>query len=228
MQVEIKSDPSVKPIVIVTGVGRCGTSFVAQCFQELGMNLGHISNFENTSKAGLEAFEVVDVNNEMMKFYPFPNHYPSDPREIKYILSKFETQMRTAIKGRDVVKDPRFCKTLPVWLASGLVKEVIMLKRDHAIDSVVSTWMTGHGMASSLPDLYRIFGQAMWTLLSTDILYHVYSFPSFINDPNEAFATMIKRVTDKSIEEVKAAIAKVYKPEYVVYSTPGDNAGKLK
>ena len=60
---------------IITGIGRCGTSFLTKLFQDLGYYVGDKDYINDKVNGGMEDTEVVRINEEIMdKFqYQFMN-----------------------------------------------------------------------------------------------------------------------------------------------------------
>lgn len=113
----------MKPVTIITGTGRSGTSFIALAFREAGVDVPG-SNLSPTVRAGLEDKDVVAVNEWILKTSPYP-----ECRESKKLVNEFGAKMANAVDGHRVVKDPRFSFTLDAWIHADLVDRVIVTVR---------------------------------------------------------------------------------------------------
>ena len=112
------------PITVITGGGRCGTSFVAQVFQAAGVDPG--GGFDSEIRAGWEYAPVVAVNDEIRKETEFLSCADSDR-----LLPDLRARLSSAVEGKSVVKDPRFSFLLDLWVHAGLVERVILLSRPY-------------------------------------------------------------------------------------------------
>ena len=99
---------------IVTGLGRSGTSFVAQILNSCGLFMGQYFNDE--VNAGFEHPDVVRLNKKILKG-DFWGH-----------TSETEEIMRVARTVR-AAKDPRFVITLGNWVRAGASIEGVFLCR---------------------------------------------------------------------------------------------------
>lgn len=101
---------------IITGVGRCGTSFLIKYCKEIGLNIGN-AKWIKSYNAGLEDRETIIINEHILK-------HGYDSTAIS-MLNNFP--------ARDVIKDPRFLidsKLIGYWKIHFPELQVIWLSRD--------------------------------------------------------------------------------------------------
>jgi len=52
-------------MIMITGLGRCGTSFFAQLFKNLGWGVGYTLNFHDELRAGMELIPAYHISRDM-------------------------------------------------------------------------------------------------------------------------------------------------------------------
>jgi len=124
---------------IITGMHRSGTSLVGRLFFEAGADMGNPDTFYRADRwnpegyyeqPDIHAINMPLINGPWWKFSYF--WLPSTQTIIKR-ARKMEDQIRdTALMYRGkVVKETRFCLTLPAWLEFGAqVEGIIICLRD--------------------------------------------------------------------------------------------------
>lgn len=124
---------------IITGMHRSGTSLVANLFYNVGADLGNPETFYRADRWNSDGYfeqqEILDINIPLIngpwgKLSYF--HLPSTNTIRKRADKISDTIRHTADKYRDkVVKETRFCLTLPVWIKYGLkIDGIIVCLRD--------------------------------------------------------------------------------------------------
>jgi hypothetical protein len=116
--------------------------------------------------------------------------------------------------GASVVKDPRFCWTLPVWLEAGCaVKSVVMCLRD--LDAVVDSrskafghMVLEHGRSWAKNDFAYGIGLVMASATAHRVPVVVLRFPDLLDDPSDLYARL-PLPEHRSWEEFSAAFEKV-------------------
>lgn len=118
--------PSISPIIVL-GMHRCGTSATAGLLSTMGLSAGthlFLGN-EFNQKGYFEDSRIVKLHDELLiglgsswkDLRPLPEGWMNTP--LTFAISE---QLRilirdTASQGRQwVIKDPRMCKLLPLWL----------------------------------------------------------------------------------------------------------------
>lgn len=142
-------------MIIVAGMHRSGTSLTAQILQSLGADFGPDSEMweadQWNANGYLERRDVIDVNSQaitginrtdsrsvaaasQLSYLRMPK-----PEKIAERVAKNPAALASvsATTAGLAVKDPRFCLTLPQWLAAGAVDAVVVALR-HPSASVAS------------------------------------------------------------------------------------------
>ena len=124
---------------IITGMHRSGTSLVARLFYEIGADMGDPNSLYRPDKWNPDGyFEQPDfhsvnmplINGPWWKFAYFK--LPSNKTIMKR-ASKHEERIRLlgAKYKESVVKETRFCLTLPAWLKYGVnINKIMICLRD--------------------------------------------------------------------------------------------------
>jgi hypothetical protein len=201
----------VHPVTVVTSPGQCGASFVMACLRELGRFLGNVTEEDPGSKSSFDNKEVLQLNAEIRGMFSDRDHFPTDPKEVENLVKMFAVRMADAIKGLSVVKGSLFCFTLPIWIAAGLVRRVLVLQRKDP-DEVVTASRQYDGLATSVESLHRVYGQAMWMLAASPAPMHLIVYPECATVPKETLRLVAFLVseTGRPPEDCGAAIAKVF------------------
>lgn len=101
---------------VITGVGRSGTSFIAELFHNSGIE--DMGSYMPEIDAGYEHPDIVRINKRMISDF-----WGSDSDKEELI------QVADSLK---ICKDPRFMATLPRWVVAGAnIESVILCLRDY-------------------------------------------------------------------------------------------------
>lgn len=175
-----------KELIVITGVGRCGTSFMARVFKNLGYDVR--GNWYEKRRAGFEDPDVIKINEGILK--------GEDHRaQIK------------AISGK-VVKDPRFvtsAKTLDQWKIRDLF--VIYMQRNPL--EIVKSQKNNPEMNTPT---YRCFPELITQketeffdkLRELKIPHRVFEFPKILDNCENTIKTL-EPLTGKTADEIKLA-----------------------
>ena len=133
-----------RPFIIVTGLGRSGTSAVARVLHESGLSMGeHFREPTEENETGFyEELPVCDLNDEIMAECGIAGlrRYPMRTTVLT-VAGRFRERMR-ALAQTDVSgwKDPRLSVTLEAWLPHlpGPPKLIICLRSSEAFLHSVS------------------------------------------------------------------------------------------
>jgi len=229
-------------MIIITGLGRSGTSVVARLYKELGFaDIG--GDWKTSVDAGLEARDIVNINESiiqdlgienllirnlwyqlpptvshvglsMKKFIPTLFRHVSkfilakmlalrnskrQARPLKWehfykVVRKYKPVLKNISQKHEVVKDPRFCWTLPVWAEAGAEIEHVLVCIRHTDSMVKSRFNAGHLLTKSFGDaknsmIYGL-GLCIATLYDYDIDHSIVRYPDFLQKPDLLFASM--------------------------------------
>ena len=156
---------------IITGIGRCGTSFLTKYCKEIGLNIGEAKWIEKYD-AGLEDRETIVINEHILK-----NGYDSTAKKLFSKLPK-----------RDIIKDPRFlydANTIKYWLNHFPDLEVIYLTRNYS--EIVASQKRKPSMTTPafrcFEDEIEIKEKAFLSVLSDlNIQTYIFTYPNFLNE----------------------------------------------
>ena len=159
-------------MIVITGVGRSGTSFLAQLYRELGFDPG--GQWLPAVNAGYEDDEVVGANELVardlgLRFLGGPHPAPTKTGLTRFLgrrrgprvgaADQFDTlapdRLQPAVeRHRDrlcevaathvVAKDPRFCWTMPAWLRAGAAIDHVVLSTRSMEAVIASRRAAGH------------------------------------------------------------------------------------
>lgn len=109
-------------MIIISGSGRSGTSFAAECFQSAGVDVG--GEWLEETRSGWEHPDVVKVNQDINAIVGF-----LECRDVIHLPDELKERVRKLSAERNVVKDPLFSYTLEAWIHLGQVDRVIHMER---------------------------------------------------------------------------------------------------
>jgi len=210
-------------VIVITGVGRSGTSFLAQVYRELGFDPG--GRWMPSVSAGYEDDDVVAANELVahdlgLLFLGGPRPMPPErarkgflaglrPRRLLASPDGFDTiepgriapaldhhgeRLRTLAATHVVVKDPRFCWTMPVWLRAGAAIDHVVLST-RSMDAVIaSRRAAGHlryrTEAAATNELLYGLGVCVAALLDYDVPHSVVRFPHVLDCPESLLSAL--------------------------------------
>ena len=225
-------------MIVITGPGRSGTSFLANLYQNLGFDPG--GGWEADKRAGLEERSVVKMNTKLCEELGAPIGPP--PRTplgqqrwhlVNELADKHGKKLRKLAEEREVVKDPRFCWTLRVWVAAGAPIEhvVLTLRRvEDVIGSAAHAGMRKPVDQVSVEQLnnarstvtYRI-GAVVTAAAESGIPYSTLWFPNYLSDP-EALYRALAFPRPLSLDAFLVGFRRTVKPELVNFGGPEKDA----
>lgn len=210
-------------MIVITGVGRSGTSFLAQVYRELGFDPG--GRWLPAVSAGYEDDEVVAANELVahdlgLLFLGGPRPTPPgtvgggllaslrarsrsaapdqfdtiDPRRLQPAVEQHRDHLRNVASSHQVVKDPRFCWTMPVWLRAGATIDHVVLST-RAMDAVIaSRRLAGHlryrTEAAATNELIYALGVCLAAVSEHDVPHSIVRFPHVLDCPEELASTL--------------------------------------
>ncbi|OCC14670.1 hypothetical protein DBT_1985 [Dissulfuribacter thermophilus] len=109
-------------------------------------------------------------------------------------VRKYKPVLENISQKHEVVKDPLFCWTLPVWAEAGVEIEHVLVCIRHTDSMVKSRFNAGHLLTKSFGDaknsmIYGL-GLCIATLYDYNISYSIVRYPDFLKDPEFLFASM--------------------------------------
>lgn len=174
-------------MLIITGVGRCGTSVIAKFFHNMGFNLGKVE-WNDDINAGMEDAGVVWIN-----------------RSLYVCTLKHGSPSRFLLKGRrhilncnlKIVKDPRFTwpGVLEGWCKFRKDLKILILYRD--FNAVLASRKKMGGESNDMIDprkytmerLQTDFARFFNVILTNKIKYRILLFPDIVrNQANIMYA----------------------------------------
>jgi len=124
---------------IISGMHRSGTSLVARLFYESGADMGNPNTFYRPDKWNPDGYfeqpDIHAINMPLINGYFWKLAYfwlPSTKTILKRATYRTEQiyQIATKYKGK-IVKETRFCLTLPAWIQSGAqIDKILICLRD--------------------------------------------------------------------------------------------------
>ncbi|MEX2395071.1 MAG: hypothetical protein WD826_11395 [Actinomycetota bacterium] len=220
-------------MIVISGPGRSGTSFLAALYRELGFDPG--GGWRDDIRAGLEAADVVEINSMLCAEINAPVGPPPRPplgqqqwHRVGELADKHGKQLRALAKGRDVAKDPRFAWTLRIWLEAGAeINHVVMTMRkvEDVIGSAEYAGMRKHpasteGLNGSRSVVIYRMGSLLATVGDYDVPHTVLWFPRYLADAEALYRQLVfpKHVDRDTFIEV---FERTVNPDFVHFGTEG-------
>ncbi len=116
---------------IITGTGRSGTGLLAAVLKDCGLPI--TGGWNPAVRSGLEDPEIVRLNQKIARQFgithPDLGSFEKFPKLeiLKKSAALFGAELRAAAERVSVVKDPRFCLTLPVWILAGVPVDFVLV-----------------------------------------------------------------------------------------------------
>jgi hypothetical protein len=247
-------------VIVITGPGRSGTSFLAMLYRELGFDPG--GHWNDRFNAGFEAHPFPRTNTELTRALgtvATPG-FGSNSRRVVDLLCKWSTRrlpestskrvnpallrlkyrrntldlvdwskvdplvaevgerLRKLSTEREVVKDPRFCWTLHVWLRSGAsISSVVLALRplDSMVDSRARAGMIPKEAGNWAKNNFAYgIGLLMAAAAEHRVPVQIVRFPDFLDDPRDLYERL-PLPAERTWEEFRAAFEKVHGPALV-------------
>lgn len=206
---------------IITGMHRSGTSLIARLFFEAGVNMGDPSTFYRPDKwnpdgyyeqPDIHAINMPLINGPLWKFAYF--WLPSTQMVMKRAVSRADQIRQTAQKyDACVVKETRFCLTMPAWIEHGAnIERLLVCLREpmHVARSLQKrnyNWI-GHGFYLWKVHIKRLLENAgnipMWFVN----YHHVLDPTTQIVEITRAFHFMRYDFSEARIQELAQVCVK--------------------
>lgn len=223
-------------MIVITGPGRSGTSFLADLYRHLGFDPG--GGWKDDVRAGLEEHETVEINSELARrlSVPFGNPRPPFGSErwdlVGELAEEFGPRVRTLAEKWEVLKDPRFCWTLRVWLEAGAKIDHVTCTLRRVNDIVASSQHADMAKPEDEQGVNKMRSTSMFRIGSLltaigeyDVPHTVLWFPDYLSDPDGLYHRL---VFPRPVKEwrFKRALKKTLKPELITFGKVGGNVGE--
>jgi len=202
---------------IISGMHRSGTSLVARLFYEVGADLGNTEDFYPADQWNADGYyeqlSIHAVNSALVHghWWKFAYFWLPSTKTVMKRAEKFVSQIyQSSVEYKDkVVKDPRFCLTLPAWVKYGMQMDKILFCLREPIQVARSLRTrnfatTNHGLKlwylhnqRLLENLENSQGVSVWFVSYQNILHE----QSFVREMQAAYQFFGYRFT---ADELKA------------------------
>ena len=192
-------------MVLVTGLGRCGTSILMRCLKEIGFYIGANCVWDDKIRAGYELPVVANINFVMCRdYFRKGNPINLDDYVLNHSGKPFNWTYRQAIGMVDekgfikVIKDPRFTwypDIVEAWWSVRQDFKLIICHRD--IESVVKSRNMMPKEHSDLKNRGSLqykedFADFFTKVLQLEIPYETLFFPNFLRNFKSTYNVLEK------------------------------------
>jgi hypothetical protein len=190
-------------MIVITGPGRSGTSFLAQLYKALGSDPG--GEWDKKIRAGYEEAEVVEINTLLCRELNAPVGPPPKPPlgaqrwdRVSELAERHGPDLHRLAATRPVVKDPRFVWTLRVWLEAKVPVEHVVLTFRRPDDVIESAEYAGMGQPKANVEalnqarsvvIYRM-GSVITALGEYGTPHSLLWFPDYLSEPEKVFEAL--------------------------------------
>lgn len=168
--------PSPRPVIVVLGSGRSGTSLLMQALAALGMGLSEdmIEARRDNPEGFFEDARIVKIQADLLRglkawpYHPLPTDWLTRP-ETRAAEEKLRTLLRehAAQSGIWGFKDPRTASFLPLWQRlfqeEGIAPKYILALREPG--SIIHSFMQAYATPAEIAEL-------VWLRRTCDALWH--------------------------------------------------------
>lgn len=174
---------------IITGMHRSGTSLVARLFYEAGADMGNPDTFYRPDEWNPDGYyEQPDIhsvnmpliNGNLWKFAYFwlPSTKTVMKRSVKF---KDEIQTYDQKYEKAIIKETRFCLTLPAWLAYGATVDKILVCLREPIQVAKSIQKRNHTLIRHGLWLWQVHNQRLLENVTPDIPVWYLNYHNLLN-----------------------------------------------
>jgi len=207
-------------MIIITGLGRCGTTLMAKWFKEMGFEMGVRMNYHEEYRAGMELTLAYSISRDMYTDYicPYGEVRLDDPVEDAYwgvnstIRKRIHGLYDTPETGKiEVFKDPRITwdpLIIRAW-HEVIPKDIQLIICHRDFDQIrLSREVTSRQSDDNFLDPkgrkiteeFQIdFANFMTEVYRLKIPHHVFMFPDFLMDFEEMYTILHPWIGDKVI-----------------------------
>lgn len=212
-------------MIIVTGTGRSGTSVLAKILKRCGCNFR--GDWSDKIRAGLEDPEIVSLNERMFKEYNLD--IKSDflnKKQIEELSNKYKDLLKSLSQKIKFAKDPRFCKTLEVWLKAGLDIDFLIISlrdKEETLRSAMDYSPDSLGYKEWKEQIFRRLANLFRIIFEYGIDFQIVYFPNdYVVSLNHSLSPSFENISKKlhiDTEVILNAIREEFKPENIKFST---------
>lgn len=221
-------------MIVITGPGRSGTSFLADLYRKLKFDPG--GGWDKNIRAGLEEAEIVEVNTQICKELRAPVGPPPKPALgeqrwdlVGELAERYGPKLHELAARREVVKDPRFVWSLRVWLEAKVPIEHVVLTFRRVDDVIGSAQYAGMGQPKENVEqvnqsrstiIFRM-GSVLTAVHEYDTPYSLLWFPDYLSDPEALYEALVfPRPVDMG--KFLKAFRKTVNPDHVHFGSKAD------
>jgi hypothetical protein len=200
---------------LICGMHRSGTSLVARLFYESGANMGNPDNFHPPDKWNPDGYfehkDILEINMYLVNGYFWKFSYFMLPKTEKLIKRSYkisEKIKKKSLKYNEcVIKENRFCLTLPAWIENHTNFEKIIICLREPYEVAVSLKKRNHIPLKLGYHLWNIHNQRILEHTKyMDVFFIKYSdlldVNGFIQNMSFAFSFFKMKVDNDSIEKL--------------------------
>lgn len=215
-------------MIFIIGLGKSGTSFVAECFKELGFNPG--GRFNEKVNAGWEYPPLHVLCRELLAG-PLKVRFPTCQETVQLLDKPISARNPLPLRIRlqkalppliQVIKSPLLLPLLDLWVHAGLVGRVVQPSRMLAqIERSRAAWdprLLPYIYEDEATDLVLLaaMGYGMQICTHHQIPMCRFRFPEVLNPGTADYAIFCEELaatTKRSLSDVETAVATVSRPE---------------
>jgi hypothetical protein len=202
---------------IITGMHRSGTSIVAKLFHEARANMGNPDTFYPADKwnpdgyfeqPDIHAINMPLINGYLWKFAYF--WLPSTQTILKRARSQYGDAIQSTAPKYEtaIIKETRFCLTLPAWLEYNTQVDRILVCLREPIQVARSIQKRNYSPLRHGLWLWKIHNQRLLDNVPKDIpiwyinYHNLLNADLYVNELSQAFDFMGVDVTESKVKEL--------------------------
>lgn len=201
-------------MLIVTGLGRCGTSAIMKFLIAMGMKDGETS-FHGEVRAGYEFAQAWTINRDL-----YTEQYVKNNQVIGHFKEKIQ-----ALKV-EVVKDPRFTwhpDLIKIWAETIPIKVLVchrdpeeVIRSRRLAEQAAQYDFSDPKRKADLSQFQIDFCDFITSLLKNKIQFELIYFPHFVEDFDGTYQALKRLGCEFDYEEAKKKWAETIDPKLVM------------
>lgn len=174
-------------MIAITGSGRSGTSLIAKILSDCGLSLGADSYEANKPPyAGMEVGFVSELNVRIISDIVMADNFVPTVEAIDSISKKYKYQILNFSRKWDGLKQPLFCRTLPIWHKIQPIDHVVLCLRDPLKVAESAKARRMNRWLEDDAEYVLARAGAIFSFVETECIpYTVIRFPKVVDDPKE-------------------------------------------